>query len=277
MLKKCFSTLGCPSYSLDEVLRTAQRYNMDCVEIRVLEHEIDLPAYFLQKGITPNDLKLRCEESGIHIAAFDSSLKLTSRESEWTETLNTWAPWMIAAKVPAMRIFDGTCDDTFEGWIKHAKSRLKLWKKLKKTHRWKFDLLVETHDTLLTSASILSFLEATQGIFPILWDAHHTWRKGGEKIEETWQNCHRDIQHIHIKNSTGEPSARHPYTYTELSQGEMDLATLFKLLSDSSYTGVLSLEWERMWHPYLNPLENALSGFCSNLQRIEGSGGRRLN
>lgn len=269
MFKKCFSTLGCPGDSLDEVFDLARRYKMDCIEIRALENEIDLPAYFSNKSITPNDLLLRCQKSGIEIAAFNSSLKITSEESEWTKTLEAWAPWMIAAKVPALRVFDGVDNDNFEVWIENAKSRAKLWKKLKKENGWKFDLLVETHDTCLTSVSILHFVKATEGIFPILWDAHHTWRKGGEELVATWQACQQYIHHIHIKDSINQPSARHPYTYTELGQGEMDPDAFLQLLSESSYRGVLSLEWEQMWHPYLAPLEKALAGFCSSLEKIK--------
>ena len=64
MFKKCFSTLGCPDYSLDKVLDTAQAHGMDSVEIRALENEIDLPSYFIKNGITPEELKRRCHKSG---------------------------------------------------------------------------------------------------------------------------------------------------------------------------------------------------------------------
>jgi sugar phosphate isomerase/epimerase len=64
MIKKCFSTLGCTDYSLDKVIDTAQAHGMDCVEIRALENEIDLPSYFIKNGITPEELKRRCHKSG---------------------------------------------------------------------------------------------------------------------------------------------------------------------------------------------------------------------
>lgn len=262
MFKKCFSTLGCPADTLDQVLQTAQKYNLDCVEIRALENEVDLPTYFTQKGITPEVLEQRCDEAGIQISAFNSSLKIASEESDFIETLDAWAPWIIGAKVPSVRVFDGAIDDTFENWMENAKSRAQFWKKLKAERGWKFDLIIETHDTLLTADKILEFVDTTKGVLPILWDAHHTWRKGGEALAETWQACRKHIRHIHTKDSVGVPSARHPFTYTDLGKGEMNPAAFEKLLSDSKYKGILSLEWELMWHPYLAPLESALDDFA---------------
>ncbi|MGJ8654626.1 MAG: sugar phosphate isomerase/epimerase family protein [Opitutaceae bacterium] len=271
MFKKCYSTLGCPSDTLDQVLQTAQKFNLDCVEIRALENEIDLPAYFTQKGITPELLKQRCKETGIQISAFNSSLKLATDESEWIQTLDAWAPWIIGANVPAVRIFDGVSENGYEAWMEHAKSRALFWKQLKAERGWNFDLIIETHDTLLTAETILEFVEATEGAFPILWDAHHTWRKGGEAFAETWKACRDHIQHIHTKDSISVPSARHPFTYADYGKGEMNPEALSQILLESGYTGVLSLEWELMWHPYLAPLDSALADFCASLDKVEAN------
>ena len=167
MFKKCFSTLGCPGYTLEQVLKTAQTYNIDCVEIRALENEVDLPAYFSKKGITPDKLRQQCEESGVHIAAFGSSLKLTSAQSEWAQTLEAWAPWIVAAKVPSVRVFDGPIEGSFEAWMQTAKSIGKFWKQLKADRGWQFDLIIETHDTLIGSATILDFVQATEGVYGV--------------------------------------------------------------------------------------------------------------
>ena len=261
MFQKCFSTLGCPDYTLIEVLELAQTYGVDCVEIRALENEVDLPAYFTRKGITPQRVAELCEWSGVSIAAFNSSLKISSAESDWQATLDAWAPWIVASGAPSVRIFDGAAEAGWDTWLKTAHSRSHFWRALKAARGWNFDLIVETHDTLLDSARILDFVQQTKGAFPILWDAHHTWRKGEEPWDKTWLRCQQHIRHVHTKDSIDKPSARHPFTYCDLGTGEMDPAGLSQLLIESNYKGVLSLEWERMWHPYLAPLAQALSTF----------------
>jgi sugar phosphate isomerase/epimerase len=61
-----------------------------------------------------------------------------------------------------------------------------------------------------------------------------------------------------VKDSISEPSARHPFTYVMLGNGEFDLADTLDLLRENAFAGVVSIEWERKWHPYLPPLEEAL-------------------
>jgi hypothetical protein len=36
------------------------------------------------------------------------------------------------------------------------------------------------------------------------------------------------------------------------------MTKLLRALDESSFDGIISLEWERLWHPDLPPLEDAL-------------------
>ena len=85
--------------------------------------------------------------------------------------------------------------------------------------------MVETHDALCTTAALRQFLTLAPGT-AILWDAHHTWRKGGEDPLATWQALKPHIVHIHIKDSISRPSARHPFTYVPPGDGEFPIAPL---------------------------------------------------
>jgi sugar phosphate isomerase/epimerase len=53
-----------------------------------------------------------------------------------------------------------------------------------------------------------------------------------------------------------------------MGQGEMNAEGLTQLLVDSNYSGILSLEWERMWHPYLDPIELALENLNKSFAAI---------
>jgi len=66
------------------------------------------------------------------------------------------------------------------------------------------------------------------------------------------------IKHVHIKDSVSVPSARHPYSYVLNGEGEFPAEDVFKILSENNYDGVVSLEWERKWHPYLPEIDAAL-------------------
>ena len=39
----------------------------------------------------------------------------------------------------------------------------------------------------------------------------------------------------------------------------MPLGQIVELLNEHQFAGTVSLEWERLWHPYLPPLREALT------------------
>jgi len=53
-----------------------------------------------------------------------------------------------------------------------------------------------------------------------------------------------------------QPGPRLPYSYVLPGAGEFPMRALCTALS--GYDGVLSLEWERLWHPDLPPMDEAL-------------------
>ena len=61
-----------------------------------------------------------------------------------------------------------------------------------------------------------------------------------------------------IREVERDPILDFPYRYGIPGQGEFPLEELKTAISPSSYRELFCLEWERRWHPYLPPLEQAL-------------------
>ena len=51
-------------------------------------------------------------------------------------------------------------------------------------------------------------------------------------------------------------------------QGEIPLRAIVESLLEDGYDGYFSLEWEKMWHPELAPLEEELPRFVSFMRGI---------
>src|SRR5581483_7645282 len=96
--------------------------------------------------------------------------------------------------------------------IARAAEDLRWWRAVRRERHWRVDLMVETHDVFFTGAAIRRLLEAAPGT-AILWDTHHTWRRGGEDPVATWRAIRGSVAHVHVKDSRNVPSAKHPYTY----------------------------------------------------------------
>lgn len=256
-LRRCFSTLGCPELSLDAVFALARKHEIEFVELRALGGSTDLAAYFSAQYGSPARLAARCGNARPRIVSLNASLHAGGTTAAERDELAALAPWADALGVAWLRVFDGeTTADV--GGFNAARETLRWWRSLRQERGWRTDIMVETHDSLFTADAITKFTSAFPGT-AILWDAHNTWRKGGGDPLLTWQAIRSSVVHVHVKDSTSVASARHPYTYVLPGDGEFPLAPMLPALRTAGFDGAVSLEWEKLWHPYLPPLDDALA------------------
>jgi sugar phosphate isomerase/epimerase len=255
-MKRCFSTLGCPELGLDDALQLARKHKFAAIELRALGGTVDVPAQLAAQFASPAAFAAQMRNERVGIVAFDTSLKLVeATDQEFTRALEMFLPWAEAIGGANVRVFDGGSGGG-EGDITRMAARLRWWHELRRERGWRSELMVETHDSLFTAERISALVSAAPGA-AILWDSHHTWKRGGEDPVATWKAIGRHVVHIHIKDSVSRPSERHPMTYVLPGAGEFPaFGILAELRRD--FSGPVSLEWELMWHPYLPPLGEAL-------------------
>jgi len=257
---RAFSTLGSPGLDLEGACALARAHGIGAVELRVLEGSIDLPAYFRRRGMGPAAIRSVADAAGVRIVAIDTSLSLIDGTREDRGQFLEMVALAESLGVARLRVFDGgSAADAAE--MKRASAALRWWRSLRAEHAWKADIMVETHDSLLTASAIRRFARAAPGA-AILWDSHHTWRKGGEDPAATWRAVGRHVAHIHVKDSACGPDPSAPATYALPGTGDFPMAALRAALK-GCYTGPLSLEWERHWHPEIAPIEDALRSAAS--------------
>ena len=258
-LFRCLNTLGCPEFSLAEAGALAAKHGLAGVEVRSLGGTVDLAGYLAATYGSPEALaeKMGAEETGGRVVAFNTSMKLVGWAAAEREQLIDVVPWAEALGVRWLRVFDGgkTAD---EAELAQATETVRWWREERAAHGWQADVMIETHDALTTTAAIRRLLAAVPDA-AILWDSHHTWKKGGEDPLVTWRAIRGNVVHVHVKDSVSVPSARHPFTYVLPGAGEFPMAPLVAELKAANFSGPVSLEWERMWHPYLPPLDEALT------------------
>jgi sugar phosphate isomerase/epimerase len=257
MYARAFSTLGCSELTLDEAVALGRRNGIAQLELRALGGMLDLPAYFAANFDSPSALAAKLSSARVRIVALDTSFRIIDGSATDRSSLLEFLPWAEALGVRWLRAFDGgsTLDD---GALTKAGETLAWWRSIRDERKLKIDLMIETHDVLLDAAKIQRFIAAMpRDSVRLLWDAHHTWKKGGEDPLVTWKKIGSHVVHVHVKDSVSAPSERHPFTYVLPGAGEFPMAALREKLA-AEFSGAVSLEWEKLWHPYLPPLESAL-------------------
>jgi len=253
---RTYSSLGSPELNLEQTLVLAAKHGLPGVELRCLSGTIDLPAHFAATYGTPAVLGERMRASPVKILSLDTSLKLAGGTAADREAFLKFLPWAEAVGVPRLRAFDGGHNADLATHREMADT-ITWWRELRAKNGWKADLMIETHDSLFTTASVNQFLSLAPGT-GILWDTHHTWKKGGEDPLVTWRAIRPHVVHMHVKDSVSIPSGKHPFSYRLPGDGEFPMKPLREVIS-REYSGPVSLEWERMWHPALAPVDEALT------------------
>jgi sugar phosphate isomerase/epimerase len=262
MSLRAFSTLGCPDLTLDEAIELARRHGINAIELRALGGSLDLPGRLKEEFGSPDALARHLREAPVRIVALDTSLRLVGSGATDRAAFLEHIPWAEALGVPRLRAFDGMKTGD-EAELARAAEAVRWWQDLRRERGWRTDLMVETHDSVVTTPLIRRFVAAAPGV-ALLWDAHHTWKVGGEDPVATWAAIKPHVCHIHVKDSVGTPSAKHAYTYVAPGAGEFPAAPLLAVLRRDDFAGPVSLEWEKVWHPYLAPLDTALAAATAN-------------
>ncbi len=259
---RAFSSLGCAELELDEVLAIAKRHDIEAVELRALADSIDLTGYFERKFHSPEKLAEHIAVSGIRVVALDASCHVISDDESERDELIALAPWAHALGGAWIRVFDGG-EKLDAAELGLASEMLTWWQRERAKQGWSCDLMIETHDSMITSSQINRVIEAAPQGTRVLWDALHTWNLGGESPTDTWNAIHESVAHIHVKDAVPGKDMQGT-RHTLPGNGKYPMEELRALLRDSDYRGALSLEWARKWHTYLPTIETALIAAKTN-------------
>jgi len=273
-MKLAFSTLGCPDWDLEEILRRAVEYGYRGVELRGYLDALYLPEAEPFREGSLRRTKEMFARSGVEVACVSSSAKLAVEE-ERKEALREVRDYIRLAKElgsPLVRVFGGRLEE--EG--RRVGSAEALVENLRDAGREAegsgIILVLETHDDFVESRKVAEVLsKVDHPNVGVLWDLHHPYRFLGEPPEVTLGNLGPFLRHVHVKDSEAEDGG---WRYTLLGEGDVPVLEMLRLLRRAGYEGYLSLEWEKRWHPELVGPEVALPQYASKLREylslIEG-------
>ncbi len=266
-IKWGISTLGCHELDLPAICRLAEEHEIHFLEIRSLANSLNLADYLDRTYRDyPGAIQRLLDQYRQTIVALNSGFSLIEADEAAREELLAFAGWAERLGVPFIRVFGGgsMSQPHSKSDLAAAAGNLRWWKQQREAHRWTTQIALETHGGFSSSDRCLQLQEAFGNPLDIIWDTHHTWKLGNESAEQTWEKIASMVRHVHIKDSISVPSERHPYSYCLPGQGEFPSENVFNLLSAHGYHGVVSLEWERKWHPYLPDLGTALTTLANS-------------
>jgi sugar phosphate isomerase/epimerase len=273
-----FSTLACPGMALADAVALGRSSGYAGVELRLIDGELIDPA---MPAAERARVKRIIDAAGLPVVAVDSSIRLTDDDpgpqlAQFLEIASDW-------ESPLVRVFGGALPDDH----RDRRARLETAAKVLEAAVPAADRLgvrigVETHDAFSSSA-VLAELLALVGSPAVgaVWDSHHPHRMG-ESPRDVWANIGPRVLLAQVKDARRDPAREDGVREDEwqlvlLGEGEVAVRDMLGLLAAGGYPGWISVEWEKRWHPEIEPPEVALPQHLAVLRTWISEIGERLD
>jgi len=251
-MRLAFSSLACPGWTVEEIVRAADRYGYRGIEWRLADGALLGPQ-------TDDAIWEVIKTCGVQPVCLDTSCVFVQDDDEGRHKAIEYAVVMgqraAAIGAPAIRVFGGALPDnrSRDDVIESTATALS---EAAKAMPFGVALLVETHDAWSRGRDIA---EITSDGVGVVWDVAHTHRSG-ESPRDT-------LDHIgvpglvHVKDARGAE-------LVHFGEGDVPTADAITALADTGYAGWLSFEWEKLWHPDLDDPDIALPRANQYLRRL---------
>jgi glucosamine-6-phosphate deaminase len=265
-MRLCFSTLGCPAWSLARVIDEGARMGYDGVELRFLENDDALWERPELTGAGVRETRARLADAGLSVPCVDTRSFFHSpdpavRRTAVEEAVRTAA---IAAELGAsgIRVFGdrvqpGADLASTRDWIVESLGTLR-----ERLRGSGVDVWLETHGDFARAAASRALVEeaGSDGI-GVVWDPANAYAEFGEEPEAGFAELGAFVRHVHLKDARRSADGRVPWSPALTGNGDFPAARVLALLKRASHERFVSYEWEKRWHPEIEEPEVALPHF----------------
>lgn len=276
MLAYGFSTIGCPDYTIDQVVDTAKALGFSGVEIRFLRGTVDLAS--LEEFQAPRiaETRRRFEDAGIAVVAINTGVRMVSLDPAQRAAQREAARVQIgiadALGAPYLRLFGGPIPAGQDRERSLDAIAAGLGEIAEESARAGITSLIETHDDFCRSDSVLDlYRRGASDKLCVLWDTLHSHR-WGESAEETYGRLGPRIKLVHVKDSVVATSQAFDFALT--GEGSVPIPSFLDVLERAGYDGFVDFEWEKGWHPEIPGPEVALPHFARYIADRKRNGGK---
>jgi fatty-acyl-CoA synthase len=246
-----FSTLGAPAWSIVRVAEAVAEFGYDGIELRLLDGAV-IDAQTLSAE-AHNVVTAVLKKAGVPVACYDSSVRLTMPDTY--PELRASLQLAHDLEAPLVRVFGGRPHpETLPAWS-HEEIGNRIAPLLDDAESLGVSVALETHDFFSSAASVAALLDhVSHPRLGVVWDVRHTWGQG-ESPEDAVAALGDRILFVHVKDALNTPDGPR---LCLLGEGEVPVPESLSVLRRAGYTGWISVEWEKYWHPELDEPEIAL-------------------
>jgi sugar phosphate isomerase/epimerase len=260
-----FSTLACPDWTLPQILAIASASKYDGIELRFVENEDSLWKLPVFRGKQLTSTKTAFADHGLTISCVDTSCRFhfpdASERTRWIEEGERMADLAAVLGAPGIRVFGDTIQPgadrvSTRHWI--AESMHRLAEAIAPTG---VAVWLETHGDFAGASETAAILaEADSPTVGVLWDPANCFLESQEHPQDGADRLGASIRHMHIKDLIQDHDS---WKLVLTGEGNFPLREVRTALCQLNYSGFVSFEWEKKWHPEIPDANIALPHFAS--------------
>lgn len=269
-MRLAFSTLGCPNYELEDVLRAAREYGFAGVELRALGGGLDLLARPEFAPSAVEGTRRRLEAEGLSVCCVDTSCVFHDRDVEerrrQVEAAVRHCELAAALGSTLIRVFPdkiqpGSTREETRGFV--AESLHAVAERAPAGVR----VGLETHGDFAAARETLEIVErAAHPSVAIIWDVANSLA-AGSAIDEAARVLAPRLAHVHLRDARPVEGREH-WLPVLAGRGRVPFDAAFDALRAIGYEGFVSFEWEKYWNPEIEEPEVALPDFAHAARRL---------
>ena len=262
-----FSTLACPSWSIERIIAKAFEFGYEGIEWRGGPQGHVQPTMPAARKAVLEKMAMDTGLIAIAVTAYTSFVSNLAEERQSNiDELRRYIDLAAELDAPYVRTFLGELP---EGTNLDSSIYEKISGCLNSAADYASSvgvkIAVEPHDDFVRSATIVPILTQVQHpALRVIWDIGNAFA-AGEDLKEGFELLKNRIAYVQVKDGRKHGTE---WQLCSLGQGHVPLGRAFELLLAHGYEGALSVEWEYAWHPELDPPEIALPAALRTVQEL---------
>jgi len=266
-MKYAFSTLAAPEWTLEQAVERGRTMGYDGVELRLIDGEL-IPPDFSAAAI--HRVRKATVDAGFPVLAVDTSVRVTEPDTDKArDDILAYVDMAAVWAAPVVRVFGGSLPDDAAGREDTMARAASLLSSVAGSAAARgVTVAVETHDDFAASKVVAELLaRVPEPSIGAVWDSHHPYRMG-ETAEEVDANLADRLALAQVKDAQRDDFESSGWKLVLLGEGEVPVRRLTELAAGRGLDWI-SVEWEKKWHPDIEPPEEALPQHLAVLREWE--------
>jgi sugar phosphate isomerase/epimerase len=260
-----FSTLACPEWSAEDVVARAATIGYDAIEWRGGPDGHVSTGWSSRDRVALRHLMAEHGTSALAVTSYTDFVTGDARaRTDAVEQLRRHLELAADLGASTVRTFVGIVDDDapLPDLIERAVDGIASC--VESARASGVAIAIEPHDDFDTTSSIAPILDRLDRSVGVVWDMVNAW-SGGEDPTLGAETIGDRVRYVQVKDARWVGG---DWQLTPIGDGAVPLVEGLRALAAIGPLPPLSLEWERAWHPDLDPPDVALPRELRALRRI---------